>query len=114
MSKRIYVRPEDDCPKPLKSNWPNLGEPVENPEFIKEARVEVASKFLVKHEYILYKGDRKIQSCKTLQEAEGIKKLLRKERPRVWIYKHEPTPEQAWEQRQQEKAEWRWQAGFGA
>ena len=113
MAKRVYVRPKDDKPKPLRSNWPNPNEPPEI-EYVDGLIVERMDFQAKTWEYIIYQGKKAIMRYKDKDKAKRIFALLSKNRCDIWLYEHEPTPAVADNIRQLEKAEWRWQGGFGA
>jgi hypothetical protein len=115
MAKRIYVRPENDCPRPLVSNWPNQDAPNEY-DYTLDNTIELRQPvYAVRHEFRVFKGDRRIGPVfREKGEAEAYAELFKKERPKPWVHCFEPTQQEAYELRQKEKAEWRWNSGHGA
>jgi hypothetical protein len=100
---RIYVdlRKQYLGPQPLKSNWPDLDAPP--PEHCKAWRYKVLSK-----------GCRTIWEGKDLDAAYAYMRLMASPTNRLSVKKYEPSEGVLHQQRQQEKSDWRWQAGFGA
>lgn len=98
-----YVDITDQQPRPLKSNWPNLGVPL--PDCTKSWRYRVR---LTSNEHVLFES-------KVLKKAQDYLSLLRSiGSKKVYLEKYEPSEEVLHYQRQEERTIWRWQAGFGA
>lgn len=101
---RRYVNPDSQSPpKPLKTNWPDLGIPVPDCQKVWRYRIR-----RVDDQHLIYEG-------KSLEKAQEYLALARRgSTHKLYLEKYTPNEETLHFQRSEEKATWRWQAGFGA
>lgn len=100
--KRYVDLSKCQIPKPLKSNWPDLGVP--KPDCTKVWR------------YYVHRIDGSlVYESKDYYKARDYWESARRQSSvRLIFSKYTPSEEQLHENRLTEKATWRWNAGFGA